>query len=441
MEAFGFSLSVIAPTMAMAFNTTLMAQSAGRAAPLACLIGGIAVTLVGLSFVAFSRRIANAGSVYAYIGAVLGSQRGFVAGWVLLLGYVAGTASATALVGNFGAAALGHIGIEGPRYWLLIAVLGGVFATWLSWRDMRVAARLMLALEAVSVLAILILAIVVLTQVPLSLEPFKPEPGHGWAGIGFAIVFVVLAFAGFEGATTLGEETSDPGRAIPLAVIGTVVVALVFYVFVSYAEVVGYGIENSALLGRASAPLDELSTRFISGEFAGFLDLAATISALACTIGALSAAARMLFALSRAGLVRGLDAVDPRHGTPARAVCVMGTVNVICLLVFGIGSDAASYTGAVATVGTLALILAYMAVAGAQAIDAFRGGRLVWWGVGWLGLGLLVWPLWNSVYPVPSWPGNLWPYVVVGWLMAGMLIAVFGPRVTLFEAPISEAAE
>ena len=53
IEAFGFSLSIIAPTLAMAFTTALMAQSAGRAAPLAYLIGGIIVTLVGISFVAF----------------------------------------------------------------------------------------------------------------------------------------------------------------------------------------------------------------------------------------------------------------------------------------------------------------------------------------------------------------------------------------------------
>jgi amino acid transporter len=42
----------------------------------------------------------------------------------------------------------------------------------------------------------------------------------------------------------------DPGRTIPLAVIGTVVVALVCYVFVSYAQVVGYGVEDATLLGQ-----------------------------------------------------------------------------------------------------------------------------------------------------------------------------------------------
>jgi amino acid transporter len=135
IEAFGFSLSIIAPTLAMAFTTTLTAQSAGRAAPLVYLIGGIIVTIVGLSFVAFGRRVAHAGSVYAYVGSVFGSRWGFLAGWALLLTYVTPLAGATALVGNFGAAALGHAGIEGPHLWLIVAVLGAFFAVWLTWTD------------------------------------------------------------------------------------------------------------------------------------------------------------------------------------------------------------------------------------------------------------------------------------------------------------------
>jgi hypothetical protein len=73
-EAFGFSLSIKAPTVAMAFHIALMAQAAGQAVPLACLIGGIAATLVARSFVAYNRRLTDAGSVYAFIGSVLGAR-------------------------------------------------------------------------------------------------------------------------------------------------------------------------------------------------------------------------------------------------------------------------------------------------------------------------------------------------------------------------------
>jgi amino acid transporter len=432
IEAFGFSLSIIAPTLAMAFTTTLTAQSAGRAAPLAYLIGAIIVALVGLSFVAFGRRVAHAGSVYAYVGSVFGPRCGFVAGWALLLMYVTLSAGSTALVGNFGAAALGHAGLEGPHLWLFVAVLGAFFAVWLTCRDTQLAARLMLALEGVSVLAILLLAIVVLTRIHLSLLPFKPEPGHSWAGIGYGIVFAVLAFAGFEGATTLGEETRSPVRSIPKAVMGTVIAAALFYVLVSYAQVVGYGLDHVQVLSQASAPLDELSTRFISGTFAGFIDLAAATSALACAIGSLSAAARMLYALSRAGLAPSLAEVDTKHGTPTRTILVICAMNLACLSLWGARSDATSYSGDLLTIGTLALILVYMGVTVAAAIGALRSRRPVWWITGSLGTVLLLWPLWNSLYPAPPWPGNVWPYVVAAWLVLGTSIVFFWPSTTRF---------
>jgi amino acid transporter len=118
----------------MAFTTPLTAQSAGRAAPLSYLIGGIVVTLVALSFVVFSRRIAHAGSVYAYVGLVFGSQCGFVAGWALLLMYVTLLDGSTALVRSFTAAGLDHAGVEWPNLWLFVAVLAALFSVWLTCR-------------------------------------------------------------------------------------------------------------------------------------------------------------------------------------------------------------------------------------------------------------------------------------------------------------------
>jgi amino acid transporter len=433
VEAFGFSLSIIAPTLAMAFTVSLTAQSAGRAAPLAYLIGGIIVTLVGLSFIAFGRRVAHAGSVYAYVGSVLGARFGFVAGWALLLMYVTLLAGSTALVGNFGAAALGHAKIEGPHLWFVVAVLSAFSTVWITWRGMQFAARLMLVLEGASLLAILLLAIVILTQVPLSLQPFTPEPDHGWAGIGYAIVFAVLSYAGFEGATTLGEETRNPERSIPKAVMATVIAGTLYYVLVSYAQIVGYGLDHVQTLGRASAPLDVLATRYISGTFAGLLDLAAATSAFACAIGSLSAAARMLYALARAGAAPSLAKVDVQYDTPARSIAVTGAVNLVCLFLWAARSDAMSYSGNIVTVGTLALILVYIGVTGALAISAFRCRHPIQWLIGSLGALLLLWPLWNSLYPAPAWPGNMWPYVVAAWLALGAAIARLRPSLTLLD--------
>jgi amino acid transporter len=157
------------------------------------------------------------------------------------------------------------------------------------------------------------------------------------------------------------------------------------------------------------------------------MDFAAAISAFACVIGSLSVASRILYALGRSGLAPGLIEVDARHGTPVRSIMVVGVVNLLCLLLWGARSDAMGYSGSIVTVGTLSLILVYVSVTAAQAARAIRCRRLVWWITRSLGAVLLFWPLWNSVYPAPPWPGYLWPYVVAAWLVLGALIAVFRP--------------
>jgi amino acid transporter len=424
LEAFGLSLSIIAPTAAMCFITTLMGQAAGRAVPLAFVIGAVAVMLIGLSFVAFGRRIAHAGSVYAYISSVFGFRCGFVAGWLLFLSYVGLTAAITALTGDFVAAGLAHAGIKMPGLGEAASVVAALIAIWLAWNDMRIAARLMLMLEAASVAAILVLAIVILTRVPFSLLPLAPDFEHGWSGVGFGMVFAITSFSGFEGAATLGEEALDPKRAIPLAVLGTIVVVGLFYIVVSYAQVMGYGLDNVQALAQAEAPLDELSTRFISGKFAVLIDLAATASGFACMVGALSASARLFYALARAGLSPAIGTVHPRHGTPTRAILMVGGINIVGLfLLLSSQVGLIAYVGALAMISTLAFILVYMGVTVAEAVIAFRHGQTAWSITGCLGTLLLLWPLWVSLYPAPSWPGNLWPYLVLAWLIVGVLLA------------------
>ncbi len=432
-EAIGLSLSIIAPTMAMAFNVTLAVRAAGRAAPLAFALGTVALAIVGLSFVAFARRIAHAGSAYAYIAGEFGLRAGFVAGWALMLTYLAyGTATA-ALAGNFVGAALADYKIGFPGGWVPVSVLAILLAVVLAYRNMRMAARLMLALEVVSILAIIVLGVIVLVEVGktsgLSEAPFVPGPGSGWSGVGFAMVFAVLSFAGFEGAATLGEETGEPNRAIPIAVLGTVFLAGVFYVFASYVQVTGFGLGNMKALAGDSAPLNTLALKFGSRGFAVVLDLAAAISAFSCVLGSLSAASRMLFALGRAGLAPVLGLVHERHGTPWLAVLTVGAISIGGVVLWAPFMGAAGYYGEMGAIGTLALILVYIGVTKAEARNAARERKLVWAALGATGTLILLWPLFSSVYPVPSYPQDLWPYVVIAYLALGLGLVAMRPAI------------
>lgn len=433
IEAVGLSLSVIAPTMGMALNVTLAVGAAGVAAPLGFAVGTVMVALVGLSFIFFASRVTNAGSGYAYIGKTFGPRAGFIAGWCMLLLYIAAGSGSAALVGDFLRAGLEDHGIHIGGYWLAIGVVALLFGTLLAYRDMSVATRLMLALELSSIAVIIYLGVRILIAVNasegLSLAPFRPDPVIGWWGIGYALVFAVLSFAGFEAATTLAEETGQPGRAIPIALVGSVVLAGLFFVFASYIQVIGFGLDNMKALAASDAPLNTLALKFGTLRMATALDIAASVSAVSCVLGTLSAGARMLFVLGRAGLSPMAARVHPRYGTPSVAVCIVSVLMLAGLLAWAPFIGPADYYDNVATIGVLALIIAYLGVTAAAAVHAVRSGSQLWLVLGVLGTLAMLWPLYNSVYPVPDFPGNLWPYLVIGWIAVGAALLALIPAI------------
>jgi amino acid transporter len=434
-EAIGLSLAVISPTVTAAFNITLVVQATGPAAPLAFAIGTVAMALIALSFMACTHRVAHAGSAYAYIAHTFGRRMGFVAGWTMLLTYFGFGTGFAALVGSFTSAALKQtFGIDAAALWLVIGGGALLLAWWLAYRDMRLAGRLMLWLEGAAVLGILGLCISILRQVhpgsAQTLETFRPATGFGgWSGLGFGMVFCILSFAGFEGAATLGEETVHPRRNIPIALFATVIGSGVFFVFVGYCEVIGFGAGGIKDLANSQAPLNDLALRFASPRVAIALDLAAAISCFSGVLGCLAAAGRILFALGRVGLSSPLGGVHSVHGTPAAAVSAAAIVIIVPFLIWGPLAGASSFYSYTSTIAALALILVYIAVGGAEVVEASREGRTLWPLICLLGPILLLWVLYRNLYPVPDYPNNFWPYVALAWMLAAWVILRVRPRI------------
>jgi amino acid transporter len=439
-EAVGLSLSVVSPTVTAAFNITLVVQATGAAAPLALAIGMVAIALVALSFMAFTHRVAHAGSAYAYIAHTFGSRAGFIAGWTLLLTYLGFATGFAALVGNFTGAALKGIGIEVGSWWIGIGLLSLLLAWWLAYRDMRLAGRLMLLLEAIAIIAIVVLCIDILQQVhPTRAQvrsTFEPSANfNGWSGMGFGMVFSVLSFAGFEGAATLGEETINPRRNIPIALLGTVIFTGIFFVFVAYCEVIGYGTHGIKDLANSQAPLDDLALHYASPRLAIFLDLAAATSCFSGALGGLAAAARIVFALGRAGLSPALAEVHPVHRTPSAAVSLTAILIILPFIVCAPFAGSGNYYSDSSTIGTLALILIYIGVGAAETIEGWRDHRLLWSAACTWGPLLLLWVLYRNIYPVPEFPNNLWPYAAFIWVIASLALIRLRPRVATTPLP------
>ncbi|NMP24660.1 APC family permease [Sulfobacillus sp. DSM 109850] len=293
----------MAPTAAMALNGSLAASIAGTAVPLAFLGALITIALVSYSFIEFSRTYAHAGSVYAFNGRGLGARFGFLSGWVILLTYVAFTGASMAEVGAFFQTFLAFLGIQIP--WIIPAVVAGALFWYLSFRDVRLPTRVTMVFEGVSIIIILILTAVILAKGGahgLSLKPFVVG-SKGISAVGLASVFAFLSFAGFEGAATLGEETANPKRSIPRAIMMAVFLTGAFYLLISYTQSEGFGLGSAGVhaFSASTAPLATLAKTYVGRAMAAIIMFGANISAFSSALVTATAGARILFAMSRDG--------------------------------------------------------------------------------------------------------------------------------------------
>src|SRR5271163_505783 len=169
METLAQSVSTIAPTATPVATIPLVCALAGNGTRLAYVLATSAILLVALCVSKFARYSASPGSLYSYASMVLPPAFGAVAAWSLLLAYVA---TGSSVIGGFYhyanlllRDATGHVYSA-----VLLATLVTGVSIWIAYRDVKISARLMLWIEAVSLLVILIVVVLVLVRHGLHLD-------------------------------------------------------------------------------------------------------------------------------------------------------------------------------------------------------------------------------------------------------------------------------
>jgi amino acid transporter len=197
-----------------------------------------------------------------------------------------------------------------------------------------------------------------------SWKVFSVPDGVSVGTVALASFFGFLSWAGFEGAASLGEETNNPRRNIPLAIAGAVGFTGVFYVIVMMAQSLGFGIDGEGVkeFSGSSAPLGDLSKAFVNKTMADAIEAGATVSAFASALGTATAGSRILFALTRDGfLSRRLGEASRRTGAPANALAVVMVAAIVTFVALRINGtsvvNAFFYPG---TIGVLSLLVAYV---------------------------------------------------------------------------------
>ena len=458
-EAIGVSLALMAPSMAANINPQGSALTVGRAVPLTFVLATIGVLLVAYTFVRLCQQFHHAGSVYGFVGATLGPRSGVVAGWSLMGTYgFYGVVTAMA-AGIFGAAFLDAINVWNNQPDWAGFLVGGILLLGvcaLAIRPVRHATRFLLIVEVSTVALILIVSLVVLikviagtapTHTSFTLNMFTVPAGISPSVLFLGVVFGFLSFAGFEAASTLGEEARNPRRDIPRAILGVAIFGGVYFVFVTAVEMMGFGTDAKgvAAFGASSSLLGELGTLFIGNWVGTIITLGTCISAFGCALACTVGCSRLLFALSRDGVgPKPLAAVSQSQGTPVPATLLVTVAMYIVIVVSATAFGAQPFDVFVwsGVIGTLILLFAYiLATFGAiRLLFLSPGGpKVAAWQI-LIPLGALLvlgYTIYRNVWPYPAMhldkgatnPSFYLPIVCGIWILLAVLLVVFRPQI------------
>jgi amino acid transporter len=441
------SVGFIGPVFSAAFiipfiiGVNAAAKGAGTSAALAVLLAAVGTFALGWIVAKYARRIHAAGSLYDYVSNGLGKTVGAAAGWLYYGGTIILTTGLGVLIGGYvhdNLLPVWEINIDIP-IWLWDAffalLLFGVL-----YFGVKISTRVQLTLALISIAVVLIFFITVIVDLGSANDVAKafdpsPSPG-GLSGILFGVLYGMLIFVGFETAANLAEETAEPERSIPRAVLGAVVIVSVFYLIAAYVEVAGFGFDLAVITSPevAGAPLFALGA---PGSPAGsefwlkVLLLVVFLDMLAVYVGAGVASTRGIFAMARdRRLPRMLASVSKRYGTPAGAIYLLMVVQAILIVVAEANDTLLQLPGLphyfsvfawCATFGPFALVVVYLllSVGGLFGLrhDQGFGGVVVAAIVGIVVTGAAIF---GSFYKVPS-PTLLAPWAALIWGALGFL--------------------
>ncbi|HWZ19419.1 MAG TPA: APC family permease [Ktedonobacteraceae bacterium] len=442
--AVALAMAFMGPATSVFFNTQPAAGGVGYALPFALVLGLIVSALVASAIGAFAKKIPTAGFAYTVNTHGFGKRGGFMSGWILAFSY--------AMVGPMLLAAIGALteqfilsitGVDIP-WWaftiIFALIIWGIGILGVS-RTAKTA-LIFLVLEVGVMLALFATILFKGGAQGVSLAPFNPANSlNGLSGIGIGLLWAILFFIGFESAGTLGEETQHPRRSIPVALFTAVGIIGLFYVLSGWAASIGFGSNHVNAMVNDPIPWVTLTRIYWGPNLVWLVSLTVLNSIFANLISGINAAVRVLFAMGREGILPRNWSKTTAKGNPSIAL----TLYMIFALAFAlIGGALWTPLGAYAFFGTilgLGIVLIYILINLALIVfyrrDYPSEFSLVRHGIlPVVASIIMLLPIYGLLWPVPAYPNNLVPYIMLAWIVIGgiYLFVISSRRPELLDA-------
>nr|WP_323375488.1 amino acid permease [Streptomyces alkaliterrae] len=401
---------------------------AGPAVTISFVIAGLTALFSALSYAELAGTIPASGSSYSYAYATLGELVAWVCGLCLMLEYGVSVAAVAVGWGEYLNELLdGTIGVTIPAVLSAPPGEGGLFnlpallvvllAMAFLLGGARESARVNTIMVVVKVASLLLFCAVAFTGVKAgNYDPFLPL---GLAGVSAAGASLFFSYIGFDAASTAGEEAKNPQRDLPRAIMLSLLIVTVLYVAVAAVAVGATPWQDFE--GSEAALAGVLRDVTGHGFWAVILAAGAVIAIASVVLAVLYGQTRILFAMSRDGLVpKVFSKVNPRTGTPrANTVLVAAFCGTLAAAVpLGQLADATS----IGTLFAFALVNVAVIVLRRTRPDMPRGFRVPLAPlVPAIGLAMCLWMM--TSLPVITW------IVFGGWTAAGLVFYfLYGQR-------------
>ena len=340
---------------------------AGPAIIVSMVLAVIACVFSALCYSEIAAMIPVAGSAYTYTYATMGEFMAWMVGWILMLEYAIGNITvASAWTGYFAQFLKGfkHIlpdFVTNFPMWLrndyrymfsycdkfgldphsqmpyifdkipvainLPAIFIVLVLTMLLIKGVKESTRV--ASIMVGINMFMIISFIIVGSFYVKPENWTPFAPNGFEGIFMGAFIIFFAYIGFDAISTTAEETENPQRDLPIAILGTLVFCTVLYVLV-------------ALVLTGTVPLHHIDTqapiahamRMIGKDwFAGLLSIGALCALTSVLLIYQLGTTRILYAMSRDRfLPKSLRLIHKKYRTPHVLTWISGIVVIVCAL-------------------------------------------------------------------------------------------------------------
>src|ERR1044071_9214525 len=290
--------------------------------------GGLYALLGAISLAELGTMLPRSGGQYVFSRYALGEYAGFIVGWSDWISSCGSTAAVSLLIGTFSVALFPALSTK------TIATAVAIIFAFLQWRGIVWGSNiqnLTSLLKALAFLALIVAAFVLGGHGAFATTAPAPSTSITLAGIVVSLQLAIYTYDGWSGVIYFSEEVKEPNRSIPRALFSGVLTIMAIYLLVNIALL--YVLPMSQIAGKEFAAGEAANVMF--GRHGDTIFRCLTIVSMLSGINALPlVATRVIFAMSRDGVVSKKAAVVNEGGTPTVALALSLLVALL-FIIFG----------------------------------------------------------------------------------------------------------